>query len=80
MEPIEKIRYLAKTAFKNSYADQQIDKWLNVFVDRFYKNQWKRQAMPDGAKVGISLSPKGDWRMPPEASLPKLDFNSKLNV
>jgi len=33
---------------------------------RFYQNQWKRQAMPDGAKVGLSLSPKGDWRMAAE--------------
>lgn len=61
MEPIPKIEYLANIAFKNKYSDSEINKWLNLYVNRFYKNRWKRQAMPDGAKVGINLSPKGDW-------------------
>ena len=65
----QKITYLAKIAFIDKYSNDEIDKWLDIFLKRFYKNQWKRQAMPDGAKVGINLSPKGDWRMPPEAEL-----------
>ena len=67
MEPKEKIAYLAEQAFVGQRTSEEINKWLTVFMDRFYKNQWKRQAMPDGAKVGISLSPKGDWRMAAEA-------------
>jgi NAD+ synthase (glutamine-hydrolysing) len=66
-EPTAKIAFLAKKAFRDRYDEQEVDKWLQVFEKRFYANQWKRQAMPDGAKVGLSLSPKGDWRMPPEA-------------
>lgn len=66
-EPKAKIGYLAIKAFKGERTEEEIEKWLNVFFERFYKNQWKRQAMPDGAKVGLSLSPKGDWRMPAEA-------------
>jgi NAD+ synthase (glutamine-hydrolysing) len=68
-EPKAKILFLAKHAFAGAYADDEIAKWLNVFFTRFTQNQWKRQAMPDGAKVGLSLSPKGDWRMPPEAQM-----------
>ena len=71
MEPKEKIGYLAVKAFEGHRTEQEVHKWLDVFTERFYKNQWKRQAMPDGAKVGISLSPKGDWRMPAEARLPQ---------
>lgn len=71
MEPKEKIGYLAVKAFEGRRTEEEVNKWLDVFIDRFYKNQWKRQAMPDGAKVGISLSPKGDWRMPAEARLPQ---------
>lgn len=66
-EPKDKIGYLAVKAFEGRRDSQEISKWLDVFYHRFYQNQWKRQAMPDGAKVGLSLSPKGDWRMPPEA-------------
>ena len=69
MEPKEKIGYLAVKAFEGRRTPEEITKWLDVFMDRFYANQWKRQAMPDGAKVGISLSPKGDWRMAAEAKL-----------
>lgn len=66
-EPKAKIGFLALKAFEGARTEEEINKWLNVFFERFYKNQWKRQAMPDGAKVGLSLSPKGDWRMPAEA-------------
>jgi len=69
MEPKEKIGYLAIRAFEGRRTPEEINKWLNVFIERFYRNQWKRQAMPDGAKVGISLSPKGDWRMAAEAKV-----------
>lgn len=68
-EPREKIGYLAVKAFEGRRTEAEVTKWLDVFYQRFYQNQWKRQAMPDGAKVGLSLSPKGDWRMPPEAQL-----------
>jgi len=67
LEPQVKISYLAIKAFEGQYTPEEIIKWLDIFMKRFYQNQWKRQAMPDGAKVGISLSPKGDWRMPAEA-------------
>lgn len=66
-EPKAKIGFLAVKAFEGRRDEAEINKWLDVFFARFYRNQWKRQAMPDGAKVGLSLSPKGDWRMPPEA-------------
>ena len=69
MEPKEKIGYLAVKAFEGRRSPEEIAKWLDVFMQRFFQNQWKRQAMPDGAKVGLSLSPKGDWRMAAEAKL-----------
>lgn len=71
-EPKAKIGYLAVKAFEGRREPEEINKWLDVFFTRFYRNQWKRQAMPDGAKVGLSLSPKGDWRMAPESSYSEL--------
>jgi NAD+ synthase (glutamine-hydrolysing) len=65
MDSKRKLGFMAMKAFENIYQPEEINKWLDVFVNRFYGNQWKRQAMPDGAKVGLSLSPRGDWRMPP---------------
>ncbi|MCY6355778.1 NAD(+) synthase [Clostridium sp. ZS2-4] len=65
----EKILFLAKHAFKNSYDDETIKKWLDKFIMRFFTQQFKRSALPDGPKVGtISLSPRGDWRMSSDAS------------
>ena len=65
----KKIYLLAKLTFKDSFDDDEIKKWLKVFVRRFYTQQFKRNAVPDGVKVGtISLSPRGDLRMPSEAS------------
>ncbi len=65
----KKIYFLAKLTFKDSFSDDEIKEWLKVFVRRFYTQQFKRNAMPDGVKVGtISLSPRGDLRMPSEAS------------
>ncbi|WP_317366568.1 NAD(+) synthase [uncultured Tyzzerella sp.] len=70
----EKIYYLAKKAFKNTYNNQTILKWLEKFYIRFFTQQFKRSCLPDGVKVGsVSLSPRGDFRMPSDAS-----FNSFL--
>lgn len=63
-----KIYYLAQQAFAGIYRDDVIKKWLNTFLRRFFTQQFKRSCMPDGPKVGsISLSPRGDWRMPSDA-------------
>lgn len=65
----DKILFLAKTAFKDDYSEDVIEKWLQLFIRRFFAQQFKRSAIPDGPKVGtISLSPRGDWRMPSDAS------------
>lgn len=62
-----KIAFLATQAFGSDYSDQEIKHWLRVFIDRFAKNQFKRENIPNGPKVGsVSLSPRGDWRMPPD--------------
>lgn len=64
-----KIQFLAEIAFKGSYSPALIRKWLAVFVKRFFAQQFKRNAMPDGPKVGsVALSPRGDWRMPSDVS------------
>jgi NAD+ synthase (glutamine-hydrolysing) len=66
-----KILYLARHArFDREYGDDQLRHWLGVFLKRFFANQFKRSVLPDGPKVGtISLSPRGDWRMPSDASV-----------
>ena len=65
----ERILFLAKEAFKNDYSEEEIQKWLDKFMWRFFTQQFKRSALPDGPKVGsISLSPRGDWRMPSDAA------------
>lgn len=65
----EKILYLAQIAFENQYDGKTIKKWLKVFYKRFFSQQFKRSCVPDGPKVGtVSLSPRGDWRMPSDAS------------
>ena len=64
----EKIYFLAHEAFKGDYTDAEIRKWLRTFLRRFFAQQFKRSCMPDGPKVGtVSLSPRGDWRMPSDA-------------
>ncbi|HWG43144.1 MAG TPA: NAD(+) synthase [Gemmataceae bacterium] len=65
----EKILFLAQRArFLRSYSSQELHGWLKVFIQRFFANQFKRSCFPDGPKVGtISLSPRGDWRMPSDA-------------
>ena len=61
---------LAKTAFDGQYDDAAILSVLRTFVRRFFTQQFKRSAMPDGPKVGsVSLSPRGDWRMPSDAQM-----------
>ena len=69
----KKIYFLAKETFKDSFTRTDIKKWLKVFIKRFYTQQFKRNAVPDGIKVGtISLSPRGDLRMPSEASFKEI--------
>jgi NAD+ synthase (glutamine-hydrolysing) len=64
-----KILFLAKIAFKDDYNEDVITKWLDKFIKRFFTQQFKRSALPDGPKVGtISVSPRGDLRMPSDAS------------
>ena len=64
-----KIMLLAEHAFGKSYDKATIKKWLTTFCRRFFAQQFKRSCLPDGPKVGsISLSPRGDWRMPSDAS------------
>ena len=64
-----KIYFLAKNAFSGVYDETTILKWLKNFYRRFFAQQFKRSCLPDGPKVGtISLSPRGDWRMPSDAS------------
>ena len=65
----QKIFLLAQHAFKDSYDDETIKKWLQTFCRRFFSQQFKRSCLPDGPKVGsVSLSPRGDWRMPSDAA------------
>lgn len=65
----EKIYYLAKKAFNDTYDNKTILKWLEKFYIRFFTQQFKRSCLPDGAKVGsVSLSPRGNFRMPSDAS------------
>lgn len=67
-EPL-KIYTLAKKAFDGKYESATILHWLKTFYRRFFNQQFKRSCMPDGVKVGsVSLSPRGDWRMPSDAS------------
>ncbi len=66
----ERIYYLAIHAFKSEeYDEATIRKWLDTFMKRFFQQQFKRSCLPDGPKVGsVCLSPRGDWRMPSDAS------------
>jgi NAD+ synthase (glutamine-hydrolysing) len=63
-----KILFIAKNTFKEDYSEEEIKQWLTVFIKRFFTQQFKRSCLPDGPKVGsISLSPRGDLRMPSDA-------------
>ncbi|MGE5126627.1 MAG: NAD(+) synthase, partial [Betaproteobacteria bacterium] len=64
-----KILYLAGHAFEGRYDEAALRRWLRVFLERFFAQQFKRSVMPDGPKVGsVSLSPRCDWRMPSDAT------------
>jgi NAD+ synthase (glutamine-hydrolysing) len=74
----KKIVYLAKLAFSDKYDEVQIKRWLRVFINRFFANQFKRSSMPEGPRVGlVDLSPRGSLRIPsgisPEQWLAELD-------
>lgn len=65
----EKLVVIAQKAFDEKYTGEEISKWLAVFLKRFFISQFKRNCIPDSPKVGsVSLSPRGDWRMPSDAS------------
>lgn len=65
----EKIYRIAKMSFADKYPEDVIGKWLKIFYQRFFAQQFKRSCLPDGPKVGsVSLSPRGDLRMPSDAS------------
>ena len=65
-----KLLFLAGQAFGAAYETAVIRRWLRVFDERFFQHQFKRSVLPDGPKVGsVCLSPRGDWRMPSDASV-----------
>lgn len=66
----KKVYRLARLAFDGEYSNETILKWLKKFYWRFFSQQFKRSCLPDGAKIGtVTLSPRGDWRMPSDASV-----------
>jgi len=70
----ERILALAERAFAERYDAGTVRQWLEVFLRRFHAQQFKRTTLPPGPKVGtVSLSPRGDWRMPDESTPPALD-------
>ncbi|MEZ5971671.1 MAG: NAD(+) synthase [Hyphomonadaceae bacterium] len=77
-----KILFLAWSAWREKYDYATMRKWLAVFINRFFANQYKRSAVPNGPKIvsGGALSPRGDWRMPSDTSatvwLGELDTNT----
>jgi NAD+ synthase (glutamine-hydrolysing) len=68
--PPEKLLFLARQAsFARAYTAEELRRWLVIFLRRFFASQFKRSCLPDGPKVGsVSLSPRGDWRMPSDAA------------
>jgi NAD+ synthase (glutamine-hydrolysing) len=81
--PPHKIYRLAKIAWGDIYSEEVIYHWLSVFILRFFRSQFKRSCLPDGPKIGtVTLSPRGDWRMPSDASasLWIADLQSVKNV
>ncbi len=64
----EKVQFIANKTFKGEFSEEEISKWLKNFYRRFFAQQFKRSCIPDGVKVGsVTLSPRGDWRMPSDA-------------
>lgn len=83
-DPPRKLLFLARRAFGTRYSADVLTRTLRTFLTRFFANQFKRNAMPDGPKVGtVALSPRGDWRMPadvsPEAWLADLEDEPRKN-
>lgn len=81
----KKIYHIARIAFEGLYSSKTILKWLRIFIKRFFSQQFKRSCLPDGPKVGtVTLSPRGDWRMPSDASaalwLSELDEIEKEDI
>lgn len=67
--PPKRIYLLARKAFDGAYTEETLKHWIKTFFRRFFNQQFKRSCMPDGPKVGsVCLSPRGDWRMPSDAS------------
>ena len=65
----KKVYRIAMNTFDGRYDKEVILKWLKNFYKRFFSQQFKRSCLPDGPKVGsVTLSPRGDWRMPSDAS------------
>lgn len=65
----DKIMFLSKRAFKDQYTEGEIERCLEIFIKRFFQNQFKRSCAPDGVSIGsVSLSPKGDFSMPSDVS------------
>jgi NAD+ synthase (glutamine-hydrolysing) len=65
-----RVLFIAAQAFAGKYDTPEIIRWLKIFYQRFFSQQFKRSCMPDGPKVGsVSLSPRSDWRMPSDASV-----------
>lgn len=78
----KKIFFLLNQAFKNVYTDEDLLKYYNGYIKRFFNNQFKRDVVPNGPKVGsVGLSPRGDWRMPSDADsgIWLLDVSSNKN-
>lgn len=66
--PLDKLKMAAMQAFDGVFDEATVTKWLNVFIRRFFSQQFKRNCAPDGPKVGsVNLSQRGDWRMPADA-------------
>ncbi|HWA00984.1 MAG TPA: NAD(+) synthase [Caulobacterales bacterium] len=81
-----KVLFLAWSAWRDKYSYEEVRRWLGVFLQRFFANQFKRSAMPNGPKLvsGGALSPRGDWRMPSDASakawLDELEHNTPATL
>ena len=81
---MQKLFRIANIAFDKEYDKETIYKWLKIFVRRFFLQQFKRSCLPDGPKVGsVALSPRGDLRMPIDASallwMHELDYIKETN-
>jgi NAD+ synthase (glutamine-hydrolysing) len=81
----EKILYLAKYAFKDDFSEDELETTLKLFLRRFFTQQFKRNCLPDGPKVGsVCLSPRGDWRMPSDATsriwLDELETLNRIHI